>query len=192
MEEKKIVAYLVDPTNGEILNNVYEGDKIQRKQSTEYFKKQIEWKESKKDEGGTFEEWAMDSYFKGNINELKLINDELSMTEAGFLHKMIPYINYKHCCLCHSNGKDISIENMAEITGLTERSVYRVVDDLRKKDILYKGKNSEGYQFYVNPWLFIKGDAINVVLKNMFKHYEVRHLPSKKKRQYRKWTEIGV
>lgn len=189
MENRKVVAKIVCDETGELLNYVYEGDKIQRKKSTEYVKKQIKWKESKKDEGGTFEEWAMENYFKGNINELKLINDELSITEAGFIHKMIPYINYKHCCLCFPNGKDISLESMVEITGLSERSVYRVVGDLIKKDILYKGKHSKGYQFYVNPWLFIKGDAINVVLKNMFKHYEVRHLPSTKKRQYKKWKE---
>jgi hypothetical protein len=45
---------------------------------------------------------------------------------------------------------------------------------LLKKDIIYRGKNSENNQWFVNPWLFSRGSTINKVLKTMFQNYHIR------------------
>ena len=50
----------------------------------------------------------------------------------------------------------------------------KVIRSLIDKDILYKGKNSKNVQYFVNPWLFCKGNRINKVLKTMFENYKIR------------------
>jgi hypothetical protein len=42
------------------------------------------------------------------------------------------------------------------------------------KDIICRNKNSKERQYFVNPWLFCKGNRINKVLQTMFRNYGVR------------------
>ena len=83
-------------------------------------------------------------------------------------------MGYEDCCLKYPNGKDITTDNLADITGLSRSVIYSTIASLMKKDILYKGKNSNNRQYFINPWLFCKGNRINKVLKTMFKNYRVR------------------
>jgi hypothetical protein len=63
---------------------------------------------------------------------------------------------------------------LIEITGMSRSTLYHTIDLLHKKDIVYKGKNSRNRQFYINPWLYCKGNRINKVLRDMFKNYKIR------------------
>jgi len=57
--------------------------------------------------------------------------------------------------------------------------LYETIKSLAKKDIIYRGKNSKNRQYFVNPWLFCKGNRINKVLKTMFKNYRIKILGGK-------------
>ena len=38
--------------------------------------------------------------------------------------------------------------------------------------LLYRGETGKGYQYFVNPHIFFKGQKINDTLKAMFKDYD--------------------
>ena len=156
------VRYIVSPETGEKLNVLNEGDSIMRKKS--------------KDRLDNYNTWNIKHFYKGNIEELKELNKELSIAEAGFLFKIIPFINYEDCLICHQNGKEINQTDLCDITGLSRTRVHNILKSLIKKDVVYKGKNSKSFQYFVNPWLFVRGNSINKVLKSMFKNYKIRVL----------------
>lgn len=153
-----------------------EGDRILRKASLDSFSR---IKEKKKQ----YEDWQINTFIKGNIEELRKVMKELDVYEKAFLYSIIPYISYEDCCLKYDNGKEIGFDTLVEITGISKGKLSSVIASLVEKDILYKGKNSRNVQYFVNPWLFCKGNRINKVLKTMFKNYEIRTLGVK-------WREL--
>lgn len=156
---REIRKIFIDKDTGEEIF-LYDGDRITRKNSIDYL--------------NDTEIMGIDSFFKGCIEELKLILPELSNMEKAFLISLAPYVGYNDCCLKHGNNSDILPQHMADITGLSERCIYDILTKLITKDIIYKGKHSKGKQYFVNPWLFNKGIRINKVLKTMFRNYKIR------------------
>lgn len=166
MEKAKIVS--VD--TGEIIGSLEEGDRIIKRNTTEYLKRT--------------EEWKFENFYKGNIDEIVEWIKDLSMAEKAFLFSIVPYISYEDCRLQYRNKKDIDIKDMIKVTGLSKNTVYSVVKSLKEKDILYQGENSSNRQWFINPWLFCRGQRLNKVLRTMFKNYKIRVLGGKK------WADI--
>lgn len=164
--DKRIKGIIISPDTGEQINALYEGDRTVRKEQIDYLK--------------TIQEWKMENYFKGHVGEIKRWMSDLSVSEKAFLFSIVPYISFNDCHLRYDNGNDIGTEDLVKISGLARGTVYETIASLTKKDILYKGKNSKGRQFFINPWLFCKGNRINVVLQTMFKNYRIRILDGKK------------
>jgi len=153
---------IVNLETGELLNKAKQGDriKITRKESVEYLE--------------NFQTWKIEHFYKGHTDEIRKLVKELSVHEKAFLFSVAPYVGYDDCCLKFSNGKDITTKHLISITGLNKNKLHETVGNLIEKDIIYKGKNSKNRQFFINPWLFCKGNRINNVLKTMFKNYRVR------------------
>lgn len=160
--EGRVIGNVVSMETGEIIDEVREGDKILRDKSSEYL--------------DSTKEWDMKVFYKGNSAELRLLMKDLSIYEKSFLFSVAPYVDFTDCHLSYRNGVDIGSEDLVRITGMGRRQVYEIIGELIKKDILYKGKNSKNRQYFVNPWLFCKGNRINKVLKTMFKNYKIRVL----------------
>ncbi len=156
--EKGIVKY----DTGEVENELREGDrvKITRKESIDYLNQ--------------FQSWEMERFYKGHIGEITALMKELSTNEKAFLFSIALYVGYEDCCLKYLNGRDITTKDLLVITGLSNGALHKTINSLVKKDIIYKGKNSKNRQYFINPWLFCKGNRINKVLKTMFKNYKVR------------------
>lgn len=155
---------IVNAQTGEVTGELHAGDRILRKRSLEHLKEQSD----------TFQEWHLESFYKGNSAELKKIMPELSIYEKGFILAVAAYVGYDDCCIKHPNGNDIGTEDLIKITGLGRSKMFETIDSLVKKDIIYRGKNSRGRQYFMNPWLFCKGNRINRVLQTMFKNYRIR------------------
>lgn len=161
-DDKKIKGIIINPDTGEEMGFLCDGDRVVRKASIEFLT--------------TTQEWKMEQFFKGHIGEIKKWMDELSVYEKSFLFSIVPYISYDDCHLQYGNGRDIGTEDLVGITKMARRMVYEVINSLTEKDILYRGKNSKNRQYFVNPWLFCKGNRINKVLRTMFKNYRIRVL----------------
>ena len=160
-------SYIVDKKTGQITGEVKEGDRLTRKQSIMALKLMQE------KENAT-EPFGQDVFYKGYTNEIKAVLKELSTTERAFLFSIAPYINFEDCCLKYKNGVDVTTDDLIEICNLSRSTTFNTVNTLVDKDILYKGKNSKNRQYFVNPWLFCKGNRINKVLRTMFQNYRVR------------------
>jgi hypothetical protein len=155
-----VKGIIVNPETGEQAGEIHPGDRIVRKKSVEYLQKT--------------EVWNLENFFKGHISEIRKWQGELSVYEKAFLFSVVTYVSYEDCHLQYDNGRDIGTEDLVQLSGISRRTAYRVIESLIKKDILYRGKNSNGRQYFVNPWLFCKGNRINKVLKTMFKNYRIR------------------
>jgi hypothetical protein len=152
---------------GEILGEIHPGDRLVRKKSLEVYKKGIKLPD-------VTCEFVVSDFFKGNAKEINLIIPELNKSERSFLFSIASYVSYIDCCLQFKNGKCLRMLDIQNLTKLGRTELYTTVSSLIKKDILYKGKNSTDIQYFVNPWIFSKGQKINKVLKKMFGNYKVR------------------
>lgn len=113
-------------------------------------------------------------FYMGNIEEIKLIMKELDVYERAFLFSVAPYMGYDDCCIKYPNGKELKVEQIAEISGMSVRKAQDVIQSLINKDMLCKNKNSKNIQYFVNPLIFCKKRRANKVLRTMFKNYEIR------------------
>ncbi len=158
----RVIMGVVSMETGEIVDEVCEGDKVKitRKASIDYLEQ--------------YQEWPLKRFYKGHAEEMKLLLEELSLSEKAFLFSVAPYIGYDDCCVKHSNGREITTKDLVKITGLSKGTVNSVINSLVQKDVLFKGVNSKNRIYFINPWLFCVGQRINKVLKTMFKNYKVR------------------
>lgn len=156
--------------DGKVIGSIDEGDRILRKASIEYLK--------------DTEVWYISHFYKGNIDEVRKQLESLSTYEKAFLFCIATYVGYEDCCIKYDNGNCMGFDDLVKLTRLSREKTLSTINDLRKKDILYKGNNSKGLQYFVNPWLFCKGSRIQNVLKTMFKNYRVKVMGD------RKWGEL--
>ena len=163
MKSKTATVVSVD---GECIAEMFEGDRIVRKKSIDYL--------------NMTQEWNMESFIKGHIGEMRKIMGELDTHEKAFMFSIMTYIGYEDCCLKYDNGNELAFDEIVAISGLSRGKASEVINSLIKKDVLYKGKNSsKNRQYFVNPWLFCKGNRINKVLATMFSNYRIRILDNK-------------
>jgi len=151
---------VVDSDTGEISTEIYPGDRIVRGKTIEYL--------------NSTQEWKMEHFYKGNLEEIKRWMKDLKPNEKAILFTISPYVGYEDCCLTHLNGNMITFDDIVELSCLSRGTASEVINSLIDKDILYKGKNGKERQYFVNPWLFCKGVRINRVLKTMFRNYRIR------------------
>lgn len=154
-----------------------EGDMHIKKASRDSYRRNKQLIKSKKiEESDKYISWDLKHYAKTNTDELRLLLPKLSKNEKIVILSILPYVGYDDCILKYSNGKELNVESISKISGLSISTVEDVVESLRHKDILYKGKNSRNVQYFVNPWICSRGNRINKVLKTMFKNYKIRTL----------------
>lgn len=164
---------VVDLNTGAVLTELREGDRITRKKSIEAYKEYV----------GRIpddcETWGYGNYIRVNAEELEKLVPELNASERAFIFSVLPYVSYTSCELEYRNHVTIQTEGLEKITGLKKTALYGVIKSLVKKNILYRGRNGNGLQFFMNPWVVSKGTAINKTLKAMFKNYKIRSLGNK-------------
>jgi len=161
---------IINTESGEILGEINEGDKIIRKASIDYLKDTNIWK--------------IEHFYKGHTAEIRQLLLELTPYEKAMLFCLAVYTGYDDCCIKHDNGNPMGTEDIITMSGLARRTAYRVLNSLRKKQIIYKGDDSKEKHYFMNPWLFCKGNRINKVLQTMFRNYRIRVMGGKK------WKDI--
>jgi hypothetical protein len=152
---------VVSTDTGEVLSDIRDGDRLRiiRKESIDSFKSREEWGEQ---------------FFKGYVAELRHVLPTLEQSEKSLLLSIAPYVSYFDCHLEYPNGRDMTFSGIVEATGYSKKTVIGILRSLVDKDIMYRGHNSKNNQWFVNPWLFSRGNTINKVLKAMFKNYYIR------------------
>jgi len=171
MDGKEIKGYLIDK-DGKRVSPVYEGDRLQRGASLDAYRNK-KMREDAANKSGDKQEWNLEHFFKGHIPEIRELMKSLSVFERAFLFSIATYVGYEDCCIKHDNGVCLDFEALVYISGMSRGKLSPVLSGLIKADIIYKGNNSKGLQYFVNPWIYCKGVRINCVLKTMFKNYHI-------------------
>jgi hypothetical protein len=150
---------IVEEQTGEITNELDEGDRILRAKSIEKLR--------------TTAKWDIGPFSKVNSEELNLLAPTLTASESCVILKLLPLVSYTSCLIQYPNGRDINFDSIVKRCGLCHKTTVSTVESLIAKDILYKGRNSKGNQYFMNPWIAYRGNTINKVLFDMFKNYKV-------------------
>ena len=162
VKDKIIVSYEVDAETGEILSEIYEGDKIVHK----------------KDE----DETTIYGFNKGHrfvklyagISKLRgKGKDKLSDKEFAVTVSLSDFVCYEDCCLreCgHSSGKILTQAELAEKLDMQYKNFNNTFRSLRKKMVL--GTFHTGGEEYitVNPWIFTRGTKVNATVAAYFEN----------------------
>lgn len=146
--------------DGEIIDEINEGDRLLRYKSLEYLKDTQVWK--------------IENFFKGNNDELRNWMNDLSVNEKALLFTISVYVGYEDCCIKYDNGNPLNFDDIVRLSCLSRGAVSLTLNTLIKKDILFRGKNSRERLYFINPWIYCKGNRINKVLKTMFRNYKIR------------------
>jgi len=148
---------MFDAETGEQAGVIREGDRILRKQSAEHLLDTIEILEN---------EPFVKTYLKPMFHVAKC----LSGPEVQFLHYLLPYLSYESGMLKHSNGKPVTRAYMAEEIGTSTRTIDRMIKKLKEKQILSRNTVGKESQYFLNPYLFMRGKRVNKTLVDMFRN----------------------
>lgn len=152
-------VYLCDEDMS-VLDELREGDRVVRKESTDAIKKIKEY------ERNTV---AISMPFtKSNDDVMFDVAKELTGQEYILLGMLTRYIQYNTCLLTHSNGKLLDREDICETVGKSERTIDRILEGLVKKKVFGRHKTGKETSFTVNPFIFMKGHRINKTVYKLF------------------------
>ena len=165
---------IVDGDTGETIGELNQGDRIVRAASYRS-RKDIYIEDINKDKI----HWEIKDFFKTSAQEQRLWLPLLSHMERSFLFAVTTYISYDND-LQDDDKKQIGTEELILLTGISRNAIYPVIGSLIHKDILYRGRNSKGIQYFINPWLTCKGGYIRRDLHALFKNYRIKVLGNKR------------
>jgi methenyltetrahydromethanopterin cyclohydrolase len=153
----KPVLDIVVRETGEIISSLNEGDRILRKQSIEHLQNRVEI-------------LGEEQFIKTYTKPLTRLARSLSGAEMNMIYYMMQYISYDSGALKHQNGQLLTRKHMAEEMGLSERTVDRLLHGLKSKKVISHNYIGKEVQYFVNPWLFMRGKRINKTLYEMFRN----------------------
>lgn len=149
-DNREKVGYIVD-LNGEIIKDLYTGDKVINSTPSEYAEEYII--NFNKKEG----------FVKMFVNPLVELHRELSTRENSVVMGLIPFISYKDGVL-RCDGKILDIKTMSEILDEEYGGFRKTILSLINKEIIKKidiqsdrDPNKMKKCFVVNPFIFFRG-----------------------------------
>ena len=155
---KVTTGFLVYDKTGEIINELYEGDRILRNETIDYLKSRD----------------SIDAEFaKLYLKSADMLsrNMEIKEMELRVCLRLLPYIRYDTGLIAHVNGEPISRNGIKGIfPDMGDRTIERALDDLCEQDVYIKAtrKNRREVYFIVNPYIFMRGAKVNKTLLNLF------------------------
>jgi hypothetical protein len=170
MEERKLVAQAVDVETGEILTDIYEGDKIKHKEDDEKKKEFLKKYDPEFNKG--------ESFVKLYDKTLAVLRRHLKPAEFVFAISLAEYVSYEDGILRkggHGNGKFLTMEDLAQEMNVDYNVVRRIMPVLTKRGIVCKYEvgcvenpklKVKGY--VCNPWIYMRGTAMNRTIIGLF------------------------
>lgn len=156
MEEAR--ARIVTIDTGEY-KDIYEGDtvRILRKQSCEYLENTVELNKN-------------EPYVKVYTKPLFELSRSLTGTESQFVNYLMDYVRYTTGIFAYDNGKVLTRQAMADETGLSIKTVDKILASLVEKQVIGKHKTGHDIQFTGNPYIFMRGNRVNQTLVKFFQN----------------------
>lgn len=162
-EECVRIGVIVSDDTGEILQNLYEGDKIVSRKQNEYTNKYI----------SNFQ--AKEAFVKVFANPIIVLFKELPTKEFVVAMSIMPFISYKDGILRY-NGEIADVRTISDVLGENYEVFRRTINSLIKREILGKiERKSDTYKnktkkcICVNPFIYLKGQDIEKEIVDIFK-----------------------
>ncbi|SHJ92749.1 hypothetical protein [Paramaledivibacter caminithermalis] len=105
--------------------------------------------------------------FHSKLNDIR--NEfGLSTAEMGVIFTLSFHIGYEDNLLYHENGTPLKKRDLYKILDLAHNAVDKYINSLVDKGILAKVKVKRSVNYYLNPYIFYRGNRIDNTLLNMF------------------------
>ena len=127
-----------------------------------------------KEEEETLDKIPMEVFFMGNVKELKKVLIGLTTQEKALIISIVPYISFKDCCIEYTNGRYMNVKQIADISGISEKTAQETIKSLINKNILNKRREGRNIRYYANPWLFCRRGKVDKSLRSLFGNYQIR------------------
>lgn len=110
-------------------------------------------------------------YIKVYLTYLKniLCNSKISNTCKSFLFSILPYIEYKTNRLVNEKGKRITNKDLLKITGLSDKTLKKVLNELEEKLFIRRIDGTRSREIYVNPYIFGSDNIVDNKILGLFK-----------------------
>ena len=161
-KQKRVRVGTVVSEYGEILNEIYEGDKIVRPEQDEYKRTHIIGFKKK------------EAFVKVFVHPVTALFKELPTKEYAVTMALMPFISYNDGILRY-DGKIVDGKTISDVLGENYETFKRIITSLIKKDILGRiERPSDTYAnktkkcLVVNPFIFLRGQDIERDIVEMF------------------------
>lgn len=161
-KQEKIRVGTVVGEYGEILNEIYEGDRIVRQEQDEYKRTHVIGFKKK------------EAFVKVFTNPIITLFKELPTKEFAVTMAIMPFISYTDGILRYE-GKIVDGKTISDLLGENYETFKRIITSLIKKDILKRVERpSDTYAnktkkcLVVNPYIFLRGQDIERGIVEIF------------------------
>lgn len=144
---------IIDKNTGEIIGELERGDRIIKKNSVDYLKSTTDFNDCK--------------FIKMQYSFFDIL-DELSSNELKIFCKLARYTRYGSGKITYDNGKEMSTNDIAKEFGVGERNMQNILKKLCDKEMICRKKNKKSYFYYMNPFICLKGNRIDLELIKTF------------------------
>ena len=156
MLKDEVKVLTVDPKTNKPIGALYEGDKVVRKQTTDYLQ-------------DTVVMLPDEPFVKVHTRILTDLAKTLSGTEMTVLIYLLQFISYESGVLKHSNGKLLTKSFIMSDMDIPKSTTNKVLKSLADKLIIRATSNGKDIEYIANPYLFMRGKRINKTLYDLFK-----------------------
>lgn len=152
-----VKGIVTDPETGEVITHINENDRILRDKSEEYLRRTVEIMNG-------------ETYVKAWDKTMFALAKALSSTELQMVWYLSRYVSYETGLLTHRNGRPLTRKHISDETGLSVKTVDRLMLGLKEKQVIGRHTTGRSTVFTVNPWVFTRGKRINKTLYEFFKN----------------------
>lgn len=153
---------VVNPETGEIVNKLSEGDKIVRKEQSEYQQQYvINFNKGK-------------SFVKLYDETLEILSERLTPTEFLLVVRLAKHVSYKDSILRY-NGKIMTMQDISDTLKIDYGTIRRLIPSLVRKGILgiHKTGCAENPKLLIkaitcNPYIYVRGNDISKMAIGLF------------------------
>lgn len=164
-ETKAVIASVVSNETGEVINEIYEGDRIIRKKD--------------KHDNYIHDFRKNDPFVKLyiGVNELRKV---LSLSEFAVAISLADFICYDDCLIRkggNNNGHLLTVKELADDMNIPYESLRKTMRSLKKKGIIGEHKTGcpEHIAITVNPNIYHKGVKVNETIAALFENVEIQN-----------------
>ena len=149
-------AAVVDTSTGEVVGDLYDGDRILRLESYNYLNSR---------------EKISADYVKLYLKSADALSRAEGMTTPAYkvCLRLLPYVRYDTGLIAHQNGEPLTAMEIVELFGdMCEKTVFNSLEEIVKHDVFAKVRRGKFVHYAANPYIFMRGAKVNKTLIKLF------------------------